>query len=184
MSETQLATFGTGCFWCSEALFQQLKGVTKVESGYSGGPVVDPSYEQVSSGTTGHAEVIQVEFDPTQISYADLLEVFWHVHDPTTLNRQGADIGPQYRSIIFYHNEDQRKVAEDSKIKANAEKIYPDPIVTEVKEFSAFYPAGDYHKDYYLNHQNQPYCKLVIDPKVAKFRKEFGDKLNSNATKL
>ncbi len=173
----EIATFGTGCFWCTEAVFQELKGVLQVYSGYTGGTVADPTYEEVCSGTTGHAECLQIYFDPSVISFDELLEVFWESHDPTTLNRQGNDIGTQYRSAIFYHDEEQRKKAEHYKAELDKSKAYDNPIVTEITPFSVFYPAEDYHQNYYNNHGSQPYCYLVIRPKVEKFEKAFKDKL-------
>jgi peptide-methionine (S)-S-oxide reductase len=175
----QVATFGAGCFWCVEAVFQNLKGVHRVVSGYAGGHVEHPSYDEVCNGTTGHAEVVQVTFDPNVISYQDLLEVFWRTHDPTTLNRQGGDIGTQYRSAIFYHDEEQQRLAEQSKAETNASELWPDPIVTEIVPFTAFYEAESYHHNFYRQNPNQPYCRAVIDPKIRKLRKEFGDKLAS-----
>ena len=179
MSELNLetATFGAGCFWCVEAVFQDLRGVHSVISGYAGGHVKNPSYEEVTSGRTGHAEVAQIKFDPKEISYADLLYVFWLTHDPTTINRQGADIGTQYRSIILYHDDQQKEIAEKSKKETDAKKIYPDPIVTEIQPFTDFYEAENYHQDYYNLNPNQPYCRFVIDPKVQKMKKKFKDKL-------
>jgi peptide-methionine (S)-S-oxide reductase len=174
---TDTATFATGCFWCTEAVFQELKGVVKVTSGYSGGQVVNPTYEQVCNGTTGHAECLQVIYDPAIITYDELLEVFWEVHDPTSLNRQGNDVGTQYRSAIFYHNEEQRQKAEHYKDELNKNKAYDKPIVTEITAFTKFYPAEDYHQDYFRLHGSQPYCSLVIRPKVEKFEKVFKDKL-------
>jgi len=171
------ATFGAGCFWCTEAVFQQLKGVLAVQSGYSGGAVKDPTYEQVCSGATGHAEVIQITYDPKVIAYSELLEVFWKTHDPTTLNRQGNDRGPQYRSVIFYHTPAQKEQAEHYKLKLNAAGAFAGSIVTEIAPFTAFYPAEDYHQNYYLDNSRQPYCNLVIGPKVEKFQKVFQDKL-------
>ena len=179
-TKTDTATFGTGCFWCTEAVFQELKGVIKVTSGYSGGKVVDPTYEQVCNGTTGHAECLQIVYDPAVVSFDELLEVFWEVHDPTSLNRQGNDVGTQYRSAIFYHNEEQREKAEDYKEELNKNKAYDKPIVTEITPFSKFYPAEDYHQDYFRLHGSQPYCSLVIRPKVDKFEKVFKDKLKKN----
>jgi len=173
----QLATFGMGCFWCTEAIFQELKGVIKVTPGYAGGHKENPTYEEVCEGNTGHTEVAQIEFDPTQISYAELLEVFFKVHDPTTLNRQGNDVGYQYRSVIFYHNDEQKKLAEYYKQKLNEEKVYDNPIVTVIEPFRNFYPAEDYHKNYYKLNSNKPYCQLVIKPKLEKFEKIFRDKL-------
>ena len=175
--KTDTATFGTGCFWCTEAVFQELKGVEKVTSGYSGGKVVNPTYEQVCNGTTGHAECLQVVYDPSVITYDELLEVFWGVHDPTSLNRQGNDVGTQYRSVIFYHDEEQRQKAEHYKEDLNKNKAYDKPIVTEITAFTEFYPAEDYHQDYFRLHGSQPYCSLVIRPKVEKFEKVFKAKL-------
>ncbi len=166
-------TFGTGCFWCTEAVFQQLKGVTNVVSGYSGGHMENPSYEQVSTGRTGHAEVCQIEFDPDKISFEELLEVFFKTHDPTTLNRQGNDVGTQYRSVIFYHSEEQREIAERAKRNLETSKTFKAPIVTEITAFSRFYPAESYHWNYFRNNPNQGYCRSVIAPKVQKFDKIF-----------
>jgi len=180
--KTDTATFGTGCFWCTEAVFQELKGVLKVTSGYSGGTVRNPSYEEVCSGTTGHAECLQIIYDPKQISFDELLEVFWEAHDPTTLNRQGNDVGTQYRSVIFYHDAEQKKKAEEYKIKLDKSGAYNNPIVTEITAFSHFYPAEDYHQDYYRLHGSQPYCSFVIRPKVEKFEKVFKDKLKTTTT--
>lgn len=177
------ATFANGCFWCTEAVFQRLKGVQGVQSGYAGGHVDRPSYEQVCSGKTGHAEAIQIKFDPSQITFDELLEVFWKTHDPTTLNRQGNDVGTQYRSAIFYHNEDQRKTAEEYKKKLDAEKIWPDPIVTEISPFTNFFPAEDYHRDYYNRNGFQPYCVFNIRPKIQKLEKLFRNKLATATTK-
>lgn len=173
----EVITFGAGCFWCVEAVFQQLDGVLKVESGYSGGMIKNPSYREVCTGQTGHAEVCQITYDPKKISFEELLEVFWKTHDPTTLNRQGADSGTQYRSAIFYHNEEQKKQAEEWKAKLNAERVFPNPIVTEITAFTNFYPAEDYHKDYYLLNGHEPYCQIVIKPKLDKFHKAFKEKL-------
>ncbi len=173
--KTEIATFGAGCFWCVEAVFEELRGVVRVESGYSGGSVPNPAYREVCSGTTGHAEVCQVHFDPTQISYAEILEVFWMTHDPTTLNRQGADAGTQYRSSIFYHSDEQRRIAEQSKAQV-APELWDDPIVTEITPFDRFYPAEDYHQDYYRLNRAEPYCVMVIAPKLKKFRSRFADK--------
>lgn len=170
-------TFGAGCFWCVEAIFSDLNGVEKVVSGYAGGSVKNPSYKEVCTGNTGHAEVCQVTYNPEIITYQELLEVFWQVHDPTTLNRQGGDVGTQYRSAIFYHNEEQRKVAEEFKTTLNQEQVYPDPIVTEITAFTNFYPAEDYHQDYFELNGENPYCRAVVRPKVEKFRKVFKDKL-------
>ena len=173
----ETATFGSGCFWCTEAVFQQLKGVESVQSGYSGGKVANPTYQDVSSGRTGHAEVIQIKYDPTVITYAELLEVFWKTHDPTTLNRQGADRGTQYRSAVFYHDEEQKKQAEHFKKKLNEEHAFPKPIVTEVTAFDKFYPAESYPQNYYNMNGRQQYCQIVIRPKVDKVKKVFKDKL-------
>ena len=176
---TDTATFATGCFWCTEAIFQELKGVLKVTSGYSGGTVVKPSYEEVCSGNTGHAECLQIVYDPKVISFDELLEVFWESHDPTTLNRQGNDVGTQYRSAIFYHNAEQKQKAEHYKAELEKNKAYENPIVTEITPFSHFYAAENYHQDYYRLHGSQPYCTFVIRPKVEKFEKVFKDKLKS-----
>jgi peptide-methionine (S)-S-oxide reductase len=173
----ELATFGSGCFWCTEAVFQRLKGVEKVVSGYAGGHVVNPTYRQVCSGDTGHAEVIQVQYDPSQTSYEQLLEIFWKTHDPTTPNQQGNDYGPQYRSVIFYHNDEQKRLAEEYKKKLDQAKIWKDPIVTEISPFTNFYPAENYHQDYYNQNRNQPYCTFVIRPKIEKLEKVFRDQL-------
>lgn len=173
----ELATLGSGCFWCTEAVFQQLKGVQSVVSGYSGGQVENPTYEQVTTGRTGHAEVCQIQFDPEQISYEDMLEVFFSTHDPTTLNRQGNDVGTQYRSVIFYHNEEQKKSAERVKKELDESGTWKNPIVTEIIPFDKFYKAEDYHQNYYRNNPNQGYCRLVIAPKLKKFEKVFKLKL-------
>ena len=170
------ATLGAGCFWCVEAIFQDLRGVERVESGFSGGHVKNPAYREVVNGATGHAEVCHITFDPEVIRFDELLEVFWTTHDPTTLNRQGNDVGTQYRSAIFYHNEEQKKIAEQSK-QEFAPQLWEDPIVTEITPFEAFYPAEDYHQDYFSQNPNQGYCRVVIAPKVAKFRKKFEGKL-------
>jgi peptide-methionine (S)-S-oxide reductase len=174
---TQVATLAGGCFWCLEAVFERLKGVSAVASGYIGGHVVDPSYEQVCTGTTGHAEAVRVAFDPGVITYRDLLEVFFAVHDPTTLNRQGPDTGPQYRSAIFHHDDAQRAEAEEAIRALDAQGLWGAPIVTEVVAAPEFYTAEGYHQEYYRRNGSQPYCVYVIDPKVAKLRKEFGAKL-------
>lgn len=170
-------TLGGGCYWCVEAVYQRLDGVIKVESGFSGGHVKNPAYREVCNGTTGHAEVVEITFDKTKTSLDEVLKVFFTVHDPTTLNRQGADEGTQYRSVIFYRNEEQKKIAEDV-IKALTEaKVYPDPIVTEVSPFTVFYKAEDYHQDYYNQNKFQPYCQMVVRPKVEKFEKVFKDRI-------
>ena len=173
----QIATLGAGCFWCVETIFERLKGVEKAVSGYSGGAVKNPTYKEVCTGNTGHAEVIQVTYDENVISFAELLEVFWKTHDPTTLNRQGADVGTQYRSVIFYHNDKQKAEAELYKKKINDEKVYNSPIVTEISPFTIFYKAEDYHQNYYIQNTQQPYCRAVITPKVEKLNKIFSDKL-------
>lgn len=173
----ETATFGSGCFWCTEAIFTSLKGVEKVTSGYSGGTKANPTYKEVCSGTTGHAEVIQVEFDPEVITYNELLEVFWKTHDPTTLNRQGNDVGTQYRSVIFYQNENQKKLAEYYKTQLENSKIWDNPIVTEIVPYKNFYTAEDYHQNYYEQNTTQPYCSFVITPKIEKFKKIFKEKL-------
>jgi len=173
----ETATLGGGCFWCLEAVYEQLKGVIRVESGYAGGKVPNPTYEQVCTGRTGHAEVVQVTFDPGELTYEQLLEVFFTIHDPTTLNRQGADVGTQYRSVIFTHDEEQRVAAESVIDRIEAERIWDDPLVTEVTPLDAFYKAEDYHQEYYQRNRGQPYCQVVIAPKVAKFRRRYADKL-------
>ncbi len=179
----QIATLGGGCFWCLEAVFEQLEGVEKVESGYSGGTVVNPSYRQVCTGTTGHAEVVQLTFDPQVITFNEILEVFFDTHDPTTLNRQGADVGPQYRSAILYHSEEQKAIAGEVIARLEAAQTWPDPIVTEVTPFAAFYKAEAYHQEYYRQNPRQPYCRAVITPKVAKFRKLYLTKLKPEWSK-
>jgi peptide-methionine (S)-S-oxide reductase len=173
----ETATFAAGCFWCVEAIYSGVKGVRKVVSGYTGGKTEKPAYEQVCTGQTGHAEAVQITFDPTVITYSELLEVFWYTHDPTTLNQQGPDVGTQYRSAVYYHSEDQRLAAEDSKRKLQESGVWTRPIVTEITPFSVFYPAEAYHQNYYLDHPNQSYCWLVINPKMAKFREKFKEKL-------
>jgi peptide-methionine (S)-S-oxide reductase len=173
----EVATLGGGCFWCLEAVYEQLQGIERVESGYSGGTVRNPSYRQVTTGTTGHAEVVQLTFDPRVTTFREILEVFFTIHDPTTLNRQGADVGPQYRSAIFYRDEDQKAVAEDIIREMEAAGMWNDPVVTEVTPFSAFYKAEDYHQEYYRRNRGQPYCQVVIAPKVAKFRQKYLAKL-------
>lgn len=176
-NKTDTATFGAGCFWCVEAVFQQLKGVISVSSGYAGGKIKNPTYREVCSGLTGHAEVCRIVYDPTIISYEELLEAFWSSHDPTTLNRQGADRGTQYRSVIFYHNENQKILAESYKLELNQEKAFNNPVVTEISPAVDFYPAEDYHQDYYNNNADAPYCTMVIEPKLEKFKKVFKEKL-------
>ena len=171
------ATFGSGCFWCTEAFFERLNGVRNVVSGYAGSNVENPTYEQVSTGTTGAAEVCQIAYDPTIISYEELLKVFWEVHDPTTLNRQGNDIGPQYRSVIFFHNKQQEALAREYKDRVNKSGAWDKPVVTAIEPFSNFYIAENYHQDYYINNMRQPYCQYVIKPKMDKFEKVFADKL-------
>ena len=178
-AEYELATFGNGCFWCTEAIFLRLKGVESVVSGYSGGHVENPTYEEVCTGTTGHAESIQIAYDPAVVSYEELLEVFWKTHDPTTLNRQGNDVGPQYRSVIFYHNPEQKRLAETYKAKLDSARIWDRPIVTEIAPFEKFWPAEGYHQDYYASNPSQGYCRAVITPKVQKFEKVFREKLKS-----
>ena len=177
--KTDTATFGTGCFWCTEAVFQQLKGVLKVTSGYSGGHVANPTYEQVCAKNTGHAEVIQIVYDPALISYDDLLEVFWQTHDPTTLNRQGNDVGPQYRSVVFYHCEKQKEKAVRYKNELDKSGAWNEKIVTAIEPFKNFYSAEDYHQNYYNNNGAQPYCYFVVRPKVEKFQKVFKSKLRT-----
>lgn len=179
MSNLETATLGAGCFWCVEAIFDDLVGVTDVVSGYSGGHIEDPTYQQVCSETTGHAEVVSVTFDPSLISYADILRIFFTVHDPTTLNRQGNDIGSSYRSAIFYHSDDQRAAAEAVRNEISAAGIYDDPIVTEITAFEKFWPAEDYHQEYFANNPNQPYCAAVVAPKVAKFKQKYTSLLKS-----
>ncbi|MBI2185415.1 MAG: peptide-methionine (S)-S-oxide reductase MsrA [Thaumarchaeota archaeon] len=175
----QTATIGGGCFWCLEAVFTELKGVAKVESGYSGGTVEHSSYQEVCDGDTGHAEVVQITFDPKVISLKELFQVFFTMHDPTTLNRQGADVGTQYRSIILYHNSEQKATAEQVIKEINESKIWGNPIVTEVTPFKTFYKAEEYHQEYYKNNPWQPYCQIVITPKVAKLRKQYHDRLKA-----
>jgi peptide-methionine (S)-S-oxide reductase len=173
----RLATFGAGCFWCVEAIFEELDGVEKVVSGYSGGHASNPSYEEVCSGRTGHAEVVQITYDPKRISYDELLEIYWRTHDPTTRNRQGNDVGTQYRSVVLYHDEEQKKLAEGYKARLEAEHIWDRPIVTEIVRFERFWPAEAYHQDYYRQNPGEGYCSLVITPKIEKLRKIFKDKL-------
>jgi peptide-methionine (S)-S-oxide reductase len=174
---TEIITLGNGCFWCTEAIFQQVKGVTKVTSGYSGGHVENPTYEEVCEKTTGHAEVLQVEFDTTQVTIDEILEIFWQTHDPTTLNRQGNDVGPQYRSVVFYHNQHQKERAEYFKKKLDESGAFGNPIVTAIEPYTNFYVAENYHQDYYKRNGNQPYCYFVIRPKLEKFEKAFKDKI-------
>jgi len=175
--KTEIATFAAGCFWCVEAQFQQLDGVEKVESGYTGGTVPNPNYHQVGTGTTGHAEAVNIYYDPSKVSYDELLAAFWTAHDPTQLNRQGHDVGTQYRSAIFYHNEEQHKKAEEYKRKLNEEHAYNGPVVTEIAPYTKFYKAEDYHQNYYNENGDQPYCVFVVKPKLDKFKKVFKDKL-------
>ena len=177
MAEREVTTLAGGCFWCIEAVFRDLRGVESVVSGYSGGHVENPSYEEVCGKETGHAEVVQLTFDPSEVSFREILQVFFTVHDPTTLNRQGGDIGPQYRSAIFYHSDEQKRVAEEVISDMERDGVWSDPIVTEVAPFQNFFPAETYHTDYFANNPNQPYCQVVVAPKVAKFRKKFMDRL-------
>lgn len=176
----EVATLGAGCFWCVEAVFSRLAGVFKVESGYSGGHTKNPTYQEVCTGNTGHAEVVQVTFDPERIQYAKILEVFFKTHDPTTLNRQGADVGTQYRSVVFYHGPEQERVAEEVKALLDKAGIWNDPIVTAIEPFIEFYRAEGYHQDYYTNNKRQPYCQMVITPKIEKFEKAFREYLRKN----
>ena len=175
--KTDTATFGAGCFWCVEAIFQELKGVHSVKSGYAGGFVKNPSYKEVCTGRTGHAEVAQIVYDPSVISFEELLEVFWKTHDPTTLNRQGADVGTQYRSAVFFHNEEQKEKAAFYMKKLDESGAFQNPIVTTIEPYENYYEAEDYHQDYYNNNGSQGYCRMVIQPKVEKFRKAFSEKL-------
>jgi peptide-methionine (S)-S-oxide reductase len=177
--QSEVATLGGGCFWCSEAVFSELKGVERVEPGYSGGSVPNPTYEQVCSGTTGHAEVVQITFDPKVISFREILDVLFATHDPTTLNRQGSDVGTQYRSVIFYHSEEQKATAEKVIEELTKAKTWDVPIVTQIEPFKAFYQAEEYHKNYFKRHPEQAYCQVIIAPKVAKFRKLFLPKLKA-----
>ncbi len=179
MTQTQTATLAGGCFWCLEAVFDNLQGVTDVVSGYAGGTSVNPTYPQVCTGETGHAEVVQIKFEPTVISYRELLEVFFSIHDPTTLNRQGADVGTQYRSGIFYHSPEQKKVAEETIATLTEEKVWSEPIVTEVVSLDVFYPAEDYHQEYFAKNPAQGYCQMVVAPKVSKFRQKFSSRLKA-----
>lgn len=173
----EVATFGSGCFWCTEAVFERLKGVEKVLSGFSGGKLKNPSYKEISTGRTGHAEVCQIWFDPSLITYEELLDVFWHTHDPTTLNRQGNDVGSQYRSVIFYHSEEQKEAALRSKMEMDVKGTFGNPIVTEITAFEEFFKAEDYHQGYFENNPGQPYCSFVVKPKLRKFKAKFQDKL-------
>jgi peptide-methionine (S)-S-oxide reductase len=182
MTTREIATLGGGCFWCIDTIFRELEGVEKVESGYAGGRTSNPTYRDVCSGMTGHAEVVQVTFDPSVLSFRDLLGVFFTVHDPTTPDRQGADVGTQYRSIVLYHSDEQRETAKQVIDELNRNKIWDDPIVTQVMPFTTFYTAEKYHQDYYSQNQNQPYCQIVIAPKVAKFRKSQMAKLTRTGT--
>ena len=174
----ETATFGAGCFWCVEAVYQNLKGVQKVVSGYAGGKTPNPTYKQICTGQTGHAEVTQITYDPNQISYQDLLDVFWNTHDPTTLNRQGADTGTQYRSVIFYNDDHQKEIAEQTMAETDASGLWSNPIVTEISPIPTFYPAEDYHQNYYQSNPSQPYCAVIISPKIRKLKKEFKHMLN------
>lgn len=174
-----VATLAGGCFWCLEAVFLELRGVERIGSGYSGGQVPNPSYQQVCAGTTGHAEVVQITFDPTAISFRELLEVFFTIHDPTTPDRQGYDVGPQYRSAIFYHDPAQKTVAEEVIAELENEGIWKSPIITELEPFTEFYPAEEYHQQYFMKNSNQPYCQLIIEPKVAKVRERYMARLKS-----
>lgn len=173
-------TFGSGCFWCSEAMFQRLNGVVSVQSGYSGGMVENPTYEAVCTGTTGHAEVVRISFDTEKISFDELLEVFWKTHDPTTLNRQGDDVGTQYRSVIFFENEKQQQIAESYKSRLEEEGVWPDPIVTEISALVNFFAAEDYHEDYFNKNGSESYCSFVIAPKIKKFKKVFSERLKKS----
>ncbi|RPD45949.1 peptide-methionine (S)-S-oxide reductase [Hymenobacter sediminis] len=175
------ATFGAGCFWCVEAVFQDLNGVEKVVSGYTGGRIANPTYKEVCSGLTGHAEVAQITYDPSKITFKELLEVFWKTHDPTTLNRQGADVGTQYRSAIFYHNDEQKRLSEEYKKKLNDAHAFPNPVVTEIVPLGKFYAAENYHQNYYNQNSQQPYCQFVVKPKIDKVRQVFADKLKAEA---
>ncbi len=179
MVKEETAVFGGGCFWCIEAIFQRLTGVTHVESGYMGGQIENPTYQQVCGGDTGHVEVVRVTFNPDEITYRDLLDVFFTVHDPTTLNRQGNDAGEQYRSVIFYSDEQQQRIAEQTIAQLNADKAFPEPIVTAVEPAEKFYVAEDYHQNYYNENSRQPYCMFVISPKLAKFEKKFAEKMRA-----
>ena len=181
-SNSKKATFGGGCFWCTEAVFQRMQGVQRVVSGYSGGHVKNPTYEQVSSKKTGHAEVIQITYDPNVVEYKELLEVFWKTHDPTTMNKQGVDVGPQYRSVIFYHDDEQKKIAETYKKKLDQSKYYPRQVVTVISPLKNFYEAENYHQNYFNQHRSLPYCQTVVASKVAKFNEIFRDKSKNEAS--
>ncbi|SMO58364.1 peptide-methionine (S)-S-oxide reductase [Fodinibius sediminis] len=182
-SQLQEATLGAGCFWCVEAIFEEVKGIKSVVAGYAGGQKKDPTYREVSSGTTGHAEVTRIVYDPSVVSFEQLLDVFWHTHNPTTKNRQGADVGPQYRSVIFYHNEEQKEIAEQSMEKTDQSGLWDDPIVTEIEPLTNYSEAENYHQNYYANNPNAGYCTVVIAPKLKKFRKEFSHMLKESAAK-
>jgi len=179
VNEREVATLGGGCFWCLDAVYRQLRGVEKVVSGYAGGAKPNPTYKEICGGNTGHAEVVQITYDPSVISYRDLLDVFFTIHDPTTRDRQGADIGPQYRSIILTNSDDQARIAREAIAEVTAEHLYDDPLVTEVEPLTTFYPAEQYHQDYFTNNSRQPYCAAVIAPKVAKFRRKFLEKMRA-----
>jgi peptide-methionine (S)-S-oxide reductase len=179
MTQTQTANLAGGCFWCLEAVFDNVKGVTDVVSGYAGGTSVNPTYQQVCTGTTNHAEVVQVQFDPVEITFKEILEVFFSIHDPTTLNRQGADVGTQYRSAVFYHSPEQQEITQQTIRELSEEKIWDNPIVTELVPFTVFYPAEEYHQEYFARNPGQGYCQMVVAPKVAKFRKKFASRLKS-----
>lgn len=178
-STHEVATLGGGCFWCLEAVYDEIEGVISVESGYAGGHKSNPTYEEVCTGRTGHAEVVQITFDPQVITFRDLLDIFFSIHDPTTLNRQGADVGPQYRSIILYHNDEQRRIAEETIAELNAAQVWKAPIVTEVKPFTVFWIAEEYHQEYFVKNPYQGYCMAVVAPKVMKSRKQFADRLKA-----
>ena len=180
-SKSEIAVFGGGCFWCAEAIFEQLRGIISVKSGYSGGTVPNPTYEQVCSGTTGHIEVVQVEYDPSQIFFESLLEIFFSTHDPTTMDRQGNDVGEQYRSVVFYTTEEQRAEAEKFIEKLELEGVFDNPVVTELRPFHKFYEAERYHQEYYRNNPNQPYCRAVINPKLKKFKEKYASLIKSDA---
>ena len=180
-TDHESATLGGGCFWCLEAVYEQVEGVSSIESGYSGGARANPSYEQVCSGATGHAEVVQVRFDPAVTTYREILQIFFTIHDPTTLNRQGNDAGTQYRSVIFHHSDEQKSTAQEMIEEIERAAVFPSPVVTEVVPLEHFYPAEKHHQEYYRRNQSQPYCRIVIDPKVSKFRKQYFDKLKKSS---